>query len=237
MEEHGQSIESLDLPAVMNFPKFVREPELHGEEMRRTYDRLRVEGPFCLKRVHLINGMVKEQDPPPPELLRAQVQLETAYALLLCYSLVLNVFLSAFEPLNVELQQEAQYMANEAIDISKKSATHLPIGAGFMPAGLFAAWVATDDADVIDEIRQTLATYEIYSADVKYVRMFRGLKKRARAIRQRSLDALLMGQHGYGDFDNYLYEQTVQGMEFDTSDYDWGLHGQGQNGVGSSSTS
>lgn len=211
-EEHGQPLESLDLPAVMNFPRLVREPELHKEEIRRYYDQLLLEGPFSLNRVNLITEMVQSSESPHPDKLRGQVQLETAYALILCYSLILNLFLSAFNPFDTELQQQALYLAREAIYISQKSATHLPIGAGFMPAGLFAAWVATDDVEIIQGIKETLSTYEVYYADAKYVRMFRELKRRAREIRQRSLDDLAMQG----------LDHAASGL-FDSVDFDWGL--------------
>lgn len=200
----------------MNFPRFVREPERHIDEMKVAYRRLQIECPFSLKRVHMMAELVEMANPPRPDQLRAQVQLETAYSLALCYALILNAFLLAFDPLNIGLYLESLDFAREAINISRSTAPHLPIGAGFMPAALFAAWVATDDVEIIKGIKVTLAQYDAYMTETKYVVMFRNLKRQIRDLKEASLAKIAASE--LTPDESVLWDTSFDGMNFD-----WGL--------------
>ncbi|OAA78866.1 Zn(2)-C6 fungal-type DNA-binding domain protein [Akanthomyces lecanii RCEF 1005] len=214
-EEKGQPIESLDLPYLMRFPYLLREPERHRSEMKREYLRMQVECPFVRRRLMDLTNMVKATRKTKAALVRAQIQMGVAYTIQLCFTLVVNAFLSAMDPTNIRLQEEALQYSQEAIWITRISGRQLPIGAGFMPAALFSAWIATDDSQVISSIASTMKEYENYWAEPNYVRQFRAIKERVRQIRDRKLEELRAG--------------GLQGMDvtdFTTTDglaYTWGL--------------
>lgn len=213
-KEHGQPIESLDVPAVMHFPKFTREPHLHAAEMRTTYTRLKGEAAFSLKRVHMMEGIVAAAEHVKVDQMRALIQLETAYGLLLCYALVLNALLAAMDPFNDVLAAEAMDMARQAIAITESAAGHLPLGTGCTPVPLFAAWLATDDEEVVTGIIKALATVDVHFVDSMYVNHIRDLKKRVRQIRQDTLDAMTGGFQSPGDV-------LFGGGEYDSMGFDW----------------
>lgn len=218
-EEKGQPIESLDLPSLMRIPYFIREPELHRIEMVKEYARMQIECPFVRRRFMDLTNMVKATRITQPALVRAQIQMGVAYTVILSFTLVINSFLSAMEPANVKLQEEALHYSQEAIWITRISGRQLPVGAGFMPAALFSAWVATDDSEVIFSIASTMKQYDSYWAEPHYVKQFKNMKERVRAIRDRNL--------------RELREGGLQGMDvtdFTTSDgleYNWGLDSLG----------
>lgn len=214
-EEKGQPIESLDLPYLMRFPYFIREPERHHSEMMREYFRMQIECPFVRRRLMDLTNMAKATRKTKAALVRAQIQMGVAYTIQLSFTLVVNAFLSAMDPTNIRLQEEALQYSQEAIWVTRISGRQLPIGAGFMPAALFSAWVATDDSEVISSIASIMKEYESYWAEPNYVRQFRKIKERVRQIRDRRLEELRAG--------------GLQGMDvtdFTTTDgiaYTWGL--------------
>lgn len=215
-EECGQPIESLDVPAVLDFPKFVREPELHLHEMRISYIRLKSECSFSLNRVAMMEDIVATEQPAKPDQMRALVQLETAYTLLLCYALILNALLCAMDPLEPTFYLEALDLSRQAIDITKRSADHVPLGTGCIPVALFAAWIATDDEEIIQGIISSLKAVDVHFVDTKYVRQMRDLKRRIRQLKKDSLDRL---EKEHSASPSTIYDDLV----FDNMDFNWGL--------------
>lgn len=214
-EEKGQPIESLDLPYLMRFPYFIREPELYHNQMMHDYMRMQIECPFLRRRLMDLTNMAKATRKKKPALVRAQIQMGVAYTMMLSFTLVINAFLSAMDPINITLQEEALHYSQEAIWITRISSRQLPIGAGFMPAALFSAWVATDDSEVISSIESTMKQCKSYWAEPHYVKQFTTMKERVRVIRDKKLVE--------------LRNSGLQGMDvtdFTTSDgmeYTWGL--------------
>lgn len=199
----------------MRFPYFIREPEMHRNEMLQEYARMQVECPFVRRRLMDLTNMVKATRKTQPALVRAQIQMGVAYTVMLSFTLVLNAFLSAMDPTNIIFQEEAMHYSQEAIWITRISGRQLPIGAGFMPAALFSAWVATDDSEVIFSIASTMKQYDSYWAEPHYVKQFKTMKERVRDIRDRKLANLRA---------NGL--QGIDVTDFTTSDgleYTWGL--------------
>lgn len=216
-KERGQPIESLDLPCLIRFSQLIREAELNQHEMNGEYSRMQIECPFLRRRFMDLTNMVNATRITQPALVRAQIQIGVAYTVILSFTLILNAFLSAMDPTNIKLQEEALYYAQEAIWISRISGKQLPVGAGFMPAALFSAWVATDDSEVIFSIASTMKQCDGYWAEPHYVQQFKNIKERVREIRDRTLKQLRAnGLHGM-DVTDFT---TSDGLE-----YGWGLDG------------
>lgn len=215
-KECGQPIESLDVPSVLNFPKYTREPYAHEAEMKTTYTRLKAEVAFSLKRVHMMEGVVAAAEHVKTEQMRALIQLETAYGLLVCYALVLNALLTAMDPFNGVLEAEGMDMAKQAIAITESAADHLPLGTGCTPITLFGAWLATDDEEIVAGIVRAMTTVEVRYIDWTYVRRIRELKHRVRQIRQETLESMTGVCNLPGDvlFGDGLYDSMV---------FDWAL--------------
>lgn len=199
----------------MRFPFYIRQPELHRKEMMAEYARMQIECPFIRRRFMDLTNMVKATRKTQPALVRAQIQMGVAYTVILCFTLTINAFSSAMDPTNIKLQEEALYYAQEAIWISRITGSQLPIGAGFMPAALFSAWVATDDSEVLMNIASTMKEYDSYWAEPHYVRQFKNMKEHVRQIRDRKL--------------RELRDDGLNGLDvtdFTTSDgleYTWGI--------------
>ncbi|OAR02251.1 hypothetical protein LLEC1_05767 [Akanthomyces lecanii] len=227
-EEKGQPIESLDLPYLMRFPYLLREPELHHNEMMREYLRMQTECPFVRRRLMDLTNMVKATRKMKAALVRAQIQMGVAYTMQLSFTLVINAFLSAMDPTNIRLQEEALHYSQEAIWITRISGRQLPIGAGFMPAALFSAWVATDDSQVISSIASTMEQYDSYWAEPHYVRQFKTMKERVRQIRDRKLEELRAdGLQGMDVTDFTTTDGLAYSWGLDSSAIDWAsLHAQ-----------
>lgn len=215
-EDVGQPIESIDIPQLMRYPELFRDPELHEAELRKRYNLMLLEAPFLLRRFNLVSNLNKARIPPDPEMVRCETQIRLAYAVLVCYALMANGFLSAINPLEIFLQEEALQLSKEAIWIAAISQCDLPIGAGFMPATLFAAWAATDDPGVLKGIKRTMVDYRLHWAEWHYVLRFRDLKIRMRNIRDERLAELRAKGHVGLDVTDFI---SVDGLEHDWQAY------------------
>ncbi|CAH0021784.1 unnamed protein product [Clonostachys rhizophaga] len=186
-----QAVRSLDFLVTMNIPKFIRKPELYSNELHAIYQRLLLEKPFIMKCIPATTETADLEDSHWADNDGGRVQLEGRYISLLCYALILNAFLSALNPLNTILYSEAVDLAREAVRISNVLASHVPSScAKLMPAGLFAAWLATNEAEIISGIQDTLAKHEVYFVDANYLRRFDTLKKQIRGLREKKWAAM-----------------------------------------------
>ncbi|KAL7905018.1 hypothetical protein GGI35DRAFT_461632 [Trichoderma velutinum] len=188
-KENSQPIESLTLSTILNMPVFLSAPENHLDWIKSSYERLRLEISFLHQRLH---SMTEITDPSSLKLdqLHEIIKLETSCIFMLAYTLIFSAFLLAFDPQDIPLHRESRELAWDAVVTSSQTATHLPTGIGFIPYALFAAWVATDDLEVVEAIRVTMVQSDSYFADVKYVRMFRALKQKLQSLRKTKLAAL-----------------------------------------------
>lgn len=198
----------------MRFPALLRDPEQKRAELRKEYDRMLIEVPFLRRRLNTISEANRAASAPRLEIIRAEVQVRLAYAVLLCYALAVNGFLSAMDPLDILLQDEAIQFAKEAIWVAQVSRQDLPIGAGFMPATIFAAWTATDDSGVLEGIKAAMVDYKLHWAEWHYVERFREMKHRMRRIRDKKLAELRAAGHVGLDVTDFT---SADGFSYDWS--------------------
>ena len=96
--------------------------------------------------------------------------MDGRYISLLCYALILNAFISALDPLDIILHHQTVELAREAVRVSNVLASHVASScAKLMPTGLFAAWLATNEPEIISDIQDTLTKHEMYFVDVNYL--------------------------------------------------------------------
>lgn len=190
-KDFTQPIQSFDFLVRMDIPKFIREPELYSNEMHAAYQRLLLEKPFIMKYTSATTETVGSEDPHWADNHVRRVQVAGRCISLLCYALILNAFLSALDPLDTTLYTEAVDLAREAVRISNLLASHVPSRcAKLMPAGLYAAWLATNEPDIISGIQDTLAKHEVFFVDANHLRRFDKLKKQIRGIRENKWAAM-----------------------------------------------
>ncbi|EGX87849.1 hypothetical protein CCM_09472 [Cordyceps militaris CM01] len=215
-KERGQTIESLDLPCLMRFPYFIRQPEMHQNDMIREYMRMQTECPFIRRRVMEYYNLVEAHKKKPRlNLVRAYMLLSEQYNMMLSSTLIMNSFLLAMDPTNSKLQEDALYYSQEAIWITRNLAGQLAMGAGFMPAALFAAWVATDDSEVIADITSIRDQHDCYWTESHYVEQYTTMKERVREIRDRKLVELDTAGLQCMDMTDFIVS--------DGFEYGWGL--------------
>ncbi|CEJ95267.1 hypothetical protein VHEMI10756 [[Torrubiella] hemipterigena] len=191
-EHHGQPVQSLTLSAILDFPRLLDEPERNQGTILAEYMRLRYEYPVILKRLNALRNAMDSMG-PRRNLVAAQVQLETACIYMLSYTLILNAFLAALDPLNTTLHHESIELASEAIRLSKESGSHLPARMGFVPWALLAAWATASDENVtrtVVRMIQQRDVYDVYYADLAYIRMFRSLQQRILMLRLSTIKSL-----------------------------------------------
>lgn len=180
----------MNLSTILSIPTFVSAPEDHLCQIKCTYRQLQLELPLLRGRLRILAETTYSSGPEPDQLYKL-LQLESTCIFLLSYALILNAVLMAVDPQNITLYSESQGLALEAITISQQTAAHLPAGMGFIPYALFAAWVATDNTEIMKGIASTMAMSDVYFADAKYVLMFRALKTRLQALREKTQVALV----------------------------------------------
>jgi hypothetical protein len=107
------------------------------------------------------NPEINYQDPRIPKSLRSLVPMrmhafyQRSYALYLALEIMLNGVLRAYEPENIVLASEADQMCGEIISLCHQAAMWKPMGAGWIPLCLVAAWSASMDAMRKTELSRT----------------------------------------------------------------------------------
>ncbi|KAK2592297.1 hypothetical protein QQS21_010017 [Conoideocrella luteorostrata] len=192
-KEDGQSIESLGLPFLMRLTQLLRAPEQNHGEIKREYARWNTERPFTRRRYRFIAGISKMNGINKPGLVQPQTMTGIEHVIVLGVSLVLNACLSAMDPDNTNLQDDALNNGQEAIQISRQLLSRLPEGVGFTPVALFASWIATDHPDTTCDIFAMIKQHNCYWADPNYMKQAKVLKEQLLRIRSKASISLATG--------------------------------------------
>lgn len=165
-EDDGVNIrlETLTLSSLAKIPNFIRYPEVHLFDMQLTYEQKRIDIEKMRSRLCDIADL-----PPAHEIGRFAPPVSgktllylywTAYVLLLALALVLNGLLRALDPLDITLVEDCIVFSDEVTIIGEHMMQYRPLGAGFVPICLTAAWAATSDPEKRAKIQELILDYQ-----------------------------------------------------------------------------
>lgn len=212
-EDDGVSVrlDTLSLSSLAKMPDYIRYPEKHLFDMQLTYEQKRIDiekmrGRLCdiseLPPAHEIGKFA------PPVSPRTLMYLYyTAYVLLLALALIINGLLRALDPLDITLIEDSIVFTDEITIIAEHMAKYRPLGAGFVPICLTAAWAGTSDPEKQCKIRELILDYQTDFAGARWMDGAWWLKDRYDLLRVKTVAtkleeqqrAMIYGQNSMGD--------------------------------------
>ncbi|KAJ3492172.1 hypothetical protein NLG97_g5464 [Lecanicillium saksenae] len=187
-EENGQPIESLGFPFLLRLRDLLHAPESNHNDIKVAYSRLRTEWPCTRRRYQYMSSMSKLKGMDQSALRQPRAQLGISHLAVLGIALIFGAYLNAMDPTDKTLREDAIHIGNEVVQLSRDLLSQLPDGIGFPPMALFAAWVATDDPDVVFNVVLMTREYDHYWSDPNYMEQATQLKKRILQVRNEVLD-------------------------------------------------
>ena len=198
-DDENFRLSTLELSSLARIPDFIRYPELHLFEIQLTYEQKRID---ILK---MRQRLAKTGELPPAHEIgtfspqvspAAMVYLyHTAYALLLALALILNGLLRALDPSDITLAEESITFANEIVVIAEQMSQYRPLGAGYIPICLIAAWAATADLSKQSQMEAIIADYQEDFAGARWMEGAVWLRNRFEILQLKTLAAQLEQQH------------------------------------------
>lgn len=169
----GVRLETLSLSSLAKIPDYIRYPERHLFDMQLTYEQKRIDIEKMRNRLCDVADLPPAHEigkfAPPVSPRTLMYLYYTAYALLLALALVINGLLRALDPLDITLVEDCIVFADEVIIIAENMAKYRPLGAGFIPICLTAAWAATPDPEKQMRIRELILDYQTDFARARWM--------------------------------------------------------------------
>ncbi|KAF2096262.1 hypothetical protein NA57DRAFT_67772 [Rhizodiscina lignyota] len=150
----------LAVHSIADMPRFIRDPELHYVDMQYTYQLIQAEYPKLQQRVAKLEDEVSSTKTPTLPFMKLQHAHQATYGIIMTAALILNGMLRAFEPYNYALVEDSILFTNEVLALAEKAARYRPLGAGYIPLCLMAAWATLDDTSKRAEVEMMLAVYQ-----------------------------------------------------------------------------
>lgn len=218
-EENGQAIESIGLHFLLRLPRLLQTPEPSYDEIKTEYSRLKTEWAFTRTRYQYISNIGKIAGVNKNSLRQTRILLGTTHTIVLGIALILGAYLSAMDPADCSLQQDALNNGREVIQMSQELLTQLHNGIGFTPVSLFASWIATDDPEITFSIFQMVREQDCYWADPDYMKHAKILKERVIQIRSMARAATYMQPGGLQDWHLFTMLTPESGSQLSGNGY------------------
>ena len=164
-DDEGESVflVTLTISNLAKVPDFIRYPESHLFDMQLMYEQKRID----VKRMQ--RRLAKSVLPPAHEIGKFSPPVSAkslnylyyaAYHLLLGLALILNGLLRGLNPSDSLLAEESITFSEEVIDLAERMSQYRPLGAGYVPVCLAAAWAATADLSQHGRIEDLISDYQ-----------------------------------------------------------------------------
>jgi hypothetical protein len=194
-DEVGIRLDTLSLSSLAKIPDYIRHPERHLFDMQLTYEQKRIDIEKTRGRLVDIADLPPAHEIgkfAPPVSPRTLIYLYyTAYVLLLALALIINGLLRALDPLDITLVEDSIVFSDEVMIIAEHMAQYRPLGAGFVPICLTAAWAATSDPEKQTKIREMILDYQTDFAGARWMDGAFWLKDRYALLRVKTMAAKL----------------------------------------------
>ena len=212
-------LDTLSLSSLAKMPDYIRYPERHLFDMQLTYEQKRIDIEKMRNRLCDISELPPAQEIgkfAPPVSPRTLIYLYyTAYVLLLCLALIINGLLRAMDPLDVTLIEDSIVFIDEIVIIAEHMAQYRPLGAGFIPICLTAAWAGTSDPEKQRKIEDLILDYQTDFAGARWMDGAYWLKDRYDILRLKTMTVKLEEQQRFG-----FYKQESPALEDDVGSVD-----------------
>ena len=188
-------LDTLSLSSLAKMPDYIRHPERHLFDMQLTYEQKRIDIERMRSRLVDVADLPPAQEIgvfSPPVSPRTLIYLYyMAYVLLLSLALIINSLLRALDPLDITLVEDSIVFTDEVVLIAEHMAQYRPLGAGFIPICLTAAWAATSDPDKQRKIQEMVLDYQTDFAGARWMDGAMWLKDRFDLLRLKTMTAKL----------------------------------------------
>ncbi|KAF2423717.1 hypothetical protein EJ08DRAFT_672424 [Tothia fuscella] len=196
-KEDPHGIGSLKLRNLAKFPRYVRHPELCMDEITMAYTQLVEEVPkLATLLVEITNSVRASWSPtssPPIQAMRLLGIYQVSYGIGLTLAMILNRILRAFDPFNALLLQEFEPFLEQTMKVAEQALRNRPLGSGYVPICLVAAWSATSDPFKRLGVEQMMIEYQKDFPQALWMEMAEWLTRKFHAMDfKHSLDFLLV---------------------------------------------
>ena len=197
-DEVGMRLDTLSLSNLAKMPDFIRHPEKHLFDMQLTYEQKRLDIARMRDRLPDVSELPSAQEIgkfAPPVSPRTLIYLYyTAYVLLLTLALIINGLLRALDPLDITLIEDAIVFSDEVTVIAEHMSQYRPLGAGFIPMCLMAAWSSTSDPRKSAKLQEMIQDYSTDFAGARWMEGALWLKDRFNLLRFKTMATKLEQQ-------------------------------------------
>ena len=221
-DDSGIRLETLSLSNLAKIPDYIRDPERHLFDMQLTYEQKRIDIERTRRQLVDVADLPPAQEIgkfSPPCSPRTLIYLYyTAYVLLLALALVINGLLRALDPLDITLVEDSIVFTDEVMIIAEHMTKYRPLGAGFVPICLTAAWAATSDPEKQRRIEVMVLDYQTDFAGARWMDGAIWLRDRFDVLRLKTMAAELEKQQRLKSYGRRMSDETeMEGVDLSRS--------------------
>lgn len=189
----GVRLETLTLSSLAKMPDYIRHPEQHLFDMQLTYEQKRIDIDKMRQKLVSVTELPSPDEIgqfTPPLTPKTLIYLYyIAYVLLLALALIINGLLRALDPLDITLLEDSIVFTDEVMMIAESMSKYRPLGAGFVPICLTAAWAATSDPSKQAKIEEMILDYQTDFAGARWMDGAVWLRDRCELLRLKTMAA------------------------------------------------
>ncbi|KAG9238509.1 hypothetical protein BJ875DRAFT_450939 [Amylocarpus encephaloides] len=182
------SLESIRLRNLVKIADYFRNPELHRSQIASTYQQLQTDSPRVRQRLsQTAYSISKVQNPAQAYLAHKEhTSWQAAYGLVNTLVLILGSILLIFDPYEIGLLEDMTTFTGEVIQLAKNTSQYRPLGSGYIPLCLVAAWAATCGTAEQAKVEGVLADWQSDFEETRWMNMAVALKSTYEDLRLRS---------------------------------------------------
>lgn len=161
----GLAQNTITIESMARIPELINAPRTHFFEIQNLYLRACLDTEEVVKRQAMLTELVsagKNDSTPPATIASAKKMLplcQIARSMLLSIAIVCNAILTALDPTDYSLVTDCVRFCDDAIELAEEVSCYRPLGASHVPLCLIGAYMAVNDAERQEALRELLVEY------------------------------------------------------------------------------
>jgi hypothetical protein len=172
-------IETLSLRSIARIGEFLRYPKLHLMEMASFYRQLLVDCRKVRLRLDQLTELTLQLQNPLQSypIVKQHTAYQAAYGMANTFALIIGSILRIFDPSDYALVEDSERISEDVMELAENASQYRPVGSGYMPVCLIAAWAATYGTPKQAKVENTLQDWQSDFKEVKWMKMAIWLKR------------------------------------------------------------
>jgi hypothetical protein len=165
------TLDCLKYQFLVQIPDFIRYPEKNRAQILSSYQQAQNE---CLAMRNNLGST---------PMIMLDTRYQTGYGMLLSLAMFLNSIVSVFRPHDISLPEESATMRSEIMTLAWQVMDRRPLGAGYIPVCLIAAWIGSNDLMERAEIEVMILRYRSGFTELRWLEKAIAFKQRLQRLR------------------------------------------------------